>query len=119
MWHTSHMSPIEKDHARGWNAAVVAQLRAERAAAGLTVKELADKSGVPNRTLVRLINAQRAIDIAHLASLSEALELTITEFLSRARARLILSEPLPPGDVIPPANVVTLDTTKRAKPADD
>ena len=64
------------------------QLRAERAASGMTVDQLAEKSGVPKRTLMRLLNEQRGIDIAHLASLADAVGLTLAEFVGRATARL-------------------------------
>lgn len=82
------MSPIEKDHSRGWNAAVAAQVRAERAAKGWTLDSLAAKSGVPKRTLIRLVKTERAFDVAQLAAIAEALDITMSEFLSRADARL-------------------------------
>lgn len=98
---------IERDRGRGWNAAVAAQLRAERAARGLTVDELADRAGIPRRTLMRLLNAQRALDVAHLAALASAVDLSVGELLARAEARLEDDEvpaapPASEGDGRPP-----------------
>ena len=70
------------------NAALAATLRAERAVKRITIDELALKSGIPKRTLIRLINAERALNIGHIVSLADALELPIEVLIERAKARL-------------------------------
>lgn len=115
------MSPVEKNHAAGWNAAVAAQIRAERAAAGLTLDQLAEKSGIPKRTLIRLINAERAIDVAHLAAVAEVFDLSLAELLDRARSRVVTVAtvlPLRRKDLSDPASTMpTMDELERADSA--
>ena len=82
------MSPIDKDPNSGMNAALAATLRAERAAKRMTIDQLADRSGIPKRTLIRLINAERSLNIEHAVSLAEALDLPIEILIERAKARL-------------------------------
>jgi transcriptional regulator with XRE-family HTH domain len=81
------MSPIEKDPSRGMNAAVAAELRAERAARQLTVEQLAERSLIPKRTLLRLLNAERSINIEHLAAMAEALDTDPIRIMNRAEQR--------------------------------
>lgn len=88
MWHTGHMSPIEKDPSVGINAAVAAELRAERGAQKITVEALAQRSGVPKRTLLRLLNAERGIAMEPLTAIAGALNVPVSLVVSRAEERL-------------------------------
>jgi transcriptional regulator with XRE-family HTH domain len=81
------MTPIEAPDA-GLNAAVAAELRAERAAQNLTVQELAVRSDVPYASLRRYLSAERNIDIATLHALSGALGTTAAEIVAAATERL-------------------------------
>jgi transcriptional regulator with XRE-family HTH domain len=81
------MTPIEGPEA-GLNAAVAAELRAERAAQNLTVQQLAEKSEVPYATLRRYLAAERHIDVATIAALAEALDTTAVELVMAATERL-------------------------------
>lgn len=68
-------------------AAVAAELRAYRAASRLTIDQLAETTGIGSRTLKRLLNAQRDIDVRVIDLLSTALEFDPEELMARARAR--------------------------------
>lgn len=82
------MSPVEKDPSAGINAAVAAELRAERGAQKVTVDALAQRSGIPKRTLLRLLNAERGIALGPLAAIAEALGVPASLVVSRAEERL-------------------------------
>lgn len=69
-------------------AAVAAELRAYRAASRLTIDQLAEASGVNARTLKRLLNAQRDIDVRVIDLLSRALEFDPDELMARAQIRV-------------------------------
>lgn len=81
------MSPVEPPEA-GLNAAVAAELRAERAAQDLTVQELADMAGIPFGSLRRYLAAERNIDVATLAALAAALGTTSGEIVAAAEERM-------------------------------
>lgn len=74
--------------ADGLNAALAATLRAERAATSMTVDRLAAKSGIPKRTLLRLLNAERHINTDHLYALATAFELEPADLIVMAQRRL-------------------------------
>lgn len=82
------MSLIEKDPSVGINAAVAAELRAERGAQKITVEALAQRSGVPKRTLLRLLNAERGIAVEPLTAIAGALNVPVSLVVSRAEERL-------------------------------
>ena len=100
------MSPVEKDPSVGINAAVAAELRAERGAQKITVDALAQRSGVPKRTLLRLLNAERGIALGPLAAITEALDVPMSLVVSRAEERLgreaSASAVVDPGGVVVP-----------------
>ncbi|MDK7904840.1 helix-turn-helix domain-containing protein [Winkia sp. UMB0889B] len=81
------MSPIDKGPKTGFNSYVAAELRAERSAKKMTYDQLAARSGVNRRTMARLLQAQRGIDTAHLASLCEALDVDVASLIERAETR--------------------------------
>lgn len=81
------MTPIEPAET-GLNAAVAAELRAERAAQNLTVQELAARSEVPYASLRRYLAAERNIDVATLYALAGALDTTPAELVAAASERM-------------------------------
>lgn len=82
------MTPVERDHAAGLNGALAAAMRAERAANGLTLDQVADRSGIPLVSVQRYMAGKRAIDVAALAALADALDLTPRELIEAAEGRL-------------------------------
>lgn len=80
--------PVERDPGEGYNAAVAAELRAERAAVRMTNKEIAEASGVSLPSVSRYLTAQRRIDVAALYDITVALKTTPVEILTRAQIRL-------------------------------
>ncbi len=81
------MTPIEAPEG-GLNAAVAAELRAERAAQNLTVQQLAERSEVPYPSLRRYLAAERHIDVSVLHALANALGTTSGELISAAEERM-------------------------------
>jgi transcriptional regulator with XRE-family HTH domain len=68
-------------------AAVAAELRAERAASRLTVKELSATAGVPVPTLNRYLAGERDVPGSTLVALAVALNVEPGTLLDRAFAR--------------------------------
>ena len=68
--------------------ALAAQLRAEMGAARVSTRALAKDSGVPERTLARLVSGERSIDVAQLDMLSRALGITMAAMLAKAEERV-------------------------------
>jgi len=66
-----------------WSDAVAAQIRAERAARGLTQADMVERSGVPRSTYIRLERGQRVADSTQLARLCAVWELRVSEFFAR------------------------------------
>lgn len=81
------MTPIEAPEA-GLNAAVAAELRAERAAQNLTVQQLAARADVPYASLRRYLAAERYIDVAVLHALAGALGTSSASLVAAAEDRL-------------------------------
>ncbi|WP_136192012.1 helix-turn-helix domain-containing protein [Actinomyces procaprae] len=82
------MATRDKDPSVGLNAAVAAELRAERAAQQLTVEALVGRSGIPKRTLLRLLNAERAISLDALQALADAFGVRMSALIARGEERL-------------------------------
>lgn len=83
------MSTVEKDPGKGLNAALAATLNGERVASGMTFEELASKTGISKRTLLRqLSTTERHIDISHVAVIAGAFDLSVVEVLARAEERM-------------------------------
>lgn len=72
------------------NAAVAAELRAEKAAKRpkLSVRRLAETAGMTVVTTNRVLNGERDINVTQLLQLAAALEVPPTELYERAVARL-------------------------------
>lgn len=84
--------PKDNDPRLGLNGAVAEVLNGERAAAGWTFDKLAERSGIPKRTLMRLVSPtsaeRRAINLDRLEQLATAFGLTPAEVLTAAAERL-------------------------------
>jgi transcriptional regulator with XRE-family HTH domain len=77
--------------------AVAAQIRAERAAAGMTQQEVQDASGIPKSTHLRLESGERVADVSQLAAFCAAVNVPVAVFMARAEARLeTVATPAPP-----------------------
>ena len=66
------------------NEATSKAIAAERAAAHMTVKELAEKSGVPERTLIRLLKNERKINVIQVAQIASAIGIYPHELIEEA-----------------------------------
>jgi transcriptional regulator with XRE-family HTH domain len=79
---TAKLSAAQRND--NYTAAVAETLRAERAAAGLTIPELADRAGMVAVTLQRVLKAERDITVAQLAALAPVLGMTPSKLLAEA-----------------------------------
>lgn len=88
------------------NSALAAVLRAERAAQSLTFRQLADRSGLPEKSIEAWLapKGTRAIKVAVLEALADALGVSAHELLERAGERRRFKPPQGDGFTdIPPA----------------
>lgn len=67
---------------------VAAQLRAERGAAGLAYKELADKAGLTEQSVMRYLTEKREPNAGQLGAMCDALGITPHELMLRAVDRI-------------------------------
>ncbi len=91
------MATLNRDPAEGLNAAVAAELRAERAAQGVSIADLGDRSGISKSTLLRLLNEKRLIGMEALNDIATALGVRATTIVGRAERRLAGEDALPPA----------------------
>ena len=83
------MSTVEKDPGKGLNAALAATLNGERVASGMTFDELAAKTGISKRTLLRQLSTmERHIDIADAANIAAQFGLSLARALDMADERM-------------------------------
>lgn len=61
-------------------AMIAAQVESARVSSGMTIRALANKSGVDEAALYRVLNAQRKMTAAELVALSSVLGLTMSDF---------------------------------------
>lgn len=78
------------------NEAVAKAIGAERSIADLTVRELALLSGIPERSLMRILQAERDIKVNQVEQLSTAMKLYPHEIIERAEVILERSKRLAP-----------------------
>ncbi|WP_166673547.1 helix-turn-helix transcriptional regulator [Curtobacterium sp. PhB25] len=78
----------DNDQKTAANQALAAEIRAERAAVGITVRELALRSGVPYGTLNRILPGERDISFGQLTQLAGALGVTPSDLSERAVRRM-------------------------------
>lgn len=98
------MTPLERDHSRGLNGALAAEIRAELGARRISVRALAAMADIDRLTLRRYVNAERALNTAHVEAIAEALEMDPGELMARAVAR----RDEDPDQVGPGGNVVPI-----------
>lgn len=70
------------------NEAVAKALSAERTIAGLTVRKLAATAGIPERSLMRILQAERDIKVNQVELLAQALRLYPHEIIEHAEVIL-------------------------------
>lgn len=70
------------------NEAVAKALSAERTIAGLTVRKLAEVAGIPERSLMRILQAERDIKVNQVELLAQALRLYPHEIIEHAEVIL-------------------------------
>lgn len=73
---------------QAYQEAIAEQLRAERAARGLTIEDLAATTTLHRSSVIRYLSGERDIKISVLFELSGALGLSVPELLRRAEQRL-------------------------------
>ena len=90
------MANIDKDPTKGLNAAVAAELRAERKAQEVTFDDLVERVSLSRATTWRLLNAERLITIEALVEVADALGVSVLDIVERAEKRLARDVPPPP-----------------------
>lgn len=70
------------------NHALAAEIRAERAAAGLTQQQLATASGINYETLRLVLTGERPINITQIVALATVFSITPADLVHRATRRL-------------------------------
>jgi transcriptional regulator with XRE-family HTH domain len=69
------------------NAALAAELRAAKAILNITQQRLSDESGIPMRTLTRVLAGDRDIDVRQLGALAGPLGVSPADLIERATKR--------------------------------
>lgn len=77
-----------KRYSSGLNGAVATILRGSRSMAGLSIEDLAERSGIPYQSVRRYLAMERAIDMDVLNALAKAMDLTAAEVTQSALERL-------------------------------
>lgn len=95
MWHSGDMSTRATNPDQGLNAAAAAELRTLREEKRMTMRGLSAASGVPLRTLVRLLAGERAITFEPLCALADALGVSVSTIVERAEDRLRATQCVP------------------------
>lgn len=70
------------------SVAVAAQLRAERAAADMTIDELVRRSHVSRNALIQVLKGTRVADVSQVSAICRALGVPLVEMFQRAEQRL-------------------------------
>lgn len=79
--------------------ALAEQLRAERSAARLSQRKLAELTGMSEQTVMRYLNGTRDIPMSNLADLAHALGLSVQTVVERAEQRIPGAGNVTPIDV--------------------
>lgn len=84
----------------GLSAAVAATLSGERVATRTSYDELADRSGIPVRSLKRYLSGERDMKLDIIERIADALGMTLAEVVTAAAARRdrAASDPKPRGE---------------------
>jgi transcriptional regulator with XRE-family HTH domain len=72
----------------GLNAAMAAEIRAERAAKGITIVDLAAQVGISKTKMLHILKPSIDIDVPDLAALGAVFDLEPHELMIRAQDRL-------------------------------
>jgi len=72
----------------GWSRAVAAQIRAERAACGLTQTQVFTRARMPRSTYIRVETGERVGDVIQLSAISRALGIRLVTLIERAEERM-------------------------------
>ncbi len=67
------------------NEATAKAIAAERGASGLSIKALSEKSGIPERTLIRILKDERDIKINQVAQLCEVFGILPSTLMEEAQ----------------------------------
>lgn len=78
------MASNSRDRESAVLAAVAEQLRAEAARQRVSLRELSRRSGVPYPTVQKSLAGRRMIDVAELAALCYALDVSAADLFGRA-----------------------------------
>lgn len=70
-----------------WSRAVAAQIRAERAATGLTQAQVIERSEMARTTYLRVEDGTRPVDMTQIEAISRALGISVTTLVARAEQR--------------------------------
>lgn len=76
------------DYGKRFNAAVAAELRAQRARVQMTFEQLAESAGISKISAIRYLNGQRPIPIPELAALARALDTSAPRVLDDAATNM-------------------------------
>lgn len=79
----------EKKVRSPWTQAVAAQIRAERAARGLTQQAVMDLAGFAKSTYLRMESGERVVDSDQVAQLCAAYNMRVSTFFARAEERMV------------------------------
>lgn len=82
------------------NEATAKAIGAERSISGMTVKELSAKADIPERSLMRVLQAEREIKVNQIAKIADALGLYPHEIMETAE-NILERESRPPLRLIP------------------
>lgn len=83
-----HKVPRMDNNAELYQGAVAAQLRAERAASGLTIDDLTARTTLGRASVFRYLSGERDIKMSALFELANALGVSVGELIRRAEQRM-------------------------------
>lgn len=87
-WMCALLLGVNAHERSAWSDATAAQIRAERAAAGWTQEQLAERSGVPRISIARIETGVRVADTSQVPRFCAAFGLSVTEFFRRVESRI-------------------------------
>lgn len=84
---TERYGHLVNEHRREYQRFLVQAINAERAAQGLTIKELARRAGIGERTLLRINGLERDLDFQQIEQIARALNVAVSSLTLAAEAR--------------------------------
>lgn len=76
--------------------AVSEQIRAERAAAGVTREQITEATKIGRSTLYRIERGERVPDMVQLAQIASVLPVTVEQIIARATERMVIDPGITP-----------------------